>query len=120
MDYRRSERRPDDWAEGFPISLPTVLSDNLNSMIAGQKEWLGIPSAEPTDIVTVAFSIATMMSCLWLALSVAAIALVKIAMRYAGRSGGLPVLDLVKRPLRGLGIASGTLFAVMPLAYVLI
>jgi hypothetical protein len=71
--------------------------------------------------VTFALSITTLMGCLWLALSVAAIALGKRWTRLMGPSGSLSRrLDLSARPIRALGIMAGMLFAVAPLAYYLI
>jgi hypothetical protein len=111
----------DDWLEEPPVSLTRALGDNFGATLAGLKELVGVPSGEPTDIVSLALSIATLMGCLWLALSVAAIALVKLWVRLSRSSRGLPrQLDFATRPIRGLGMVAGALFAVTPLAYCLI
>ncbi len=111
----------DDWLEDTPAPVVQRVSDNVWSIIAGSAEFLGIPSHEATDIVSLAFFNATLMGCLWLALSAAAIAFLKLWARFANPRDNRPTwLDLAARPIRGLGIVAAILVAVTPVAYCLI
>jgi hypothetical protein len=111
----------DDWLEDTPAPVVLRLSDNVWSIVAGSGEFLGIPSNEPTDIVSLAFFVVTLTGCLWLALSAVAIALVRLWARYANRGDNRSaLLDLAARPIRGLGLVAAILVAVTPVAYCLI